>query len=186
MARVQPQAHLRSGQGRFPEGGNRGFRVPAIVMGILFGVQFHPVRTRIAGSPDHFGIRVHKNGRPDTGTAEGFDHPLKEIPVGDGVPAGIGGNGVRGVRHQGHLVGPNFQYQIDKRRDGIALHVQFRGDHRLQVAGILITDMALVRARVDGDSLSPEDLDVPYGLHQVRQFSAAGIPQGGNFIHIYA
>ena len=50
--------------------------------------------------------------------------------------------------------------EIHKGGDRIPLDVELRRDHSLEVTHILIADVALVRAWVDGDTLCSEALAV--------------------------
>jgi hypothetical protein len=102
------------------------------------------------------------------------------------IPSGVGGNGIRGIRHQSNLVGYHLKDQIDEFRDRVSLDIELGLDHFFQIAGILIPDMPFVRPGVDGDSLSAKGLDIADHFHKVGHIPAPGIPKGCNFVHIYA
>jgi hypothetical protein len=76
--------------------------------------------------------------------------------------------------------------EIHEGGDGIPLDVELSGDHSLEVTHILIADMALVRAWVDGDTLCPEALAVQRDLDEVGDVAATSITQGSYLIYIDA
>jgi len=80
-------------------------------------------------------------------------------------------------------------YLFDERHEGgdrISLDVELRRDHSLEVAHILIADMALIRAWVDGDTLCSEALTVQRNLNEVGDIAATSITQGSYLIYIDA
>ena len=76
--------------------------------------------------------------------------------------------------------------EIHEGGDGVPLNVELSGDHSLEVTHILIADMALVRAWVDGDTLCSEALAVQRDLDEVGDIAATGIAQGSYLIYIDA
>jgi hypothetical protein len=76
--------------------------------------------------------------------------------------------------------------EIHEGGDGVPLDVELSGDHSLEVTHILIADMALVRAWVDGDTLCPEALAVQRDLDEVGDVAATSITQGSYLIYIDA
>lgn len=76
--------------------------------------------------------------------------------------------------------------EIHEGGDGVPLDVELSGDHSLEVTHILIADMALVRAWVDGDTLRPEALAVQRDLDEVGDIAATSIAQGSYLIYIDA
>ena len=76
--------------------------------------------------------------------------------------------------------------EIHEGGDGVPLDVELRRDHSLEVTHILIADMALVRAWVDGDTLCPEALTVQRDLNEVGDIAATCIAQGSYLIYIDA
>jgi hypothetical protein len=76
--------------------------------------------------------------------------------------------------------------EIHEGGDGVPLNVELSGDHSLEVTHILIADMALVRAWVDGDTLCPEALAVQRDLDEVGDVAATSITQGSYLIYIDA
>ena len=76
--------------------------------------------------------------------------------------------------------------EIHEGGDGVTLDVELRRDHSLEVTHILIADMALVRAWVDGDTLCSEALAVQRDLDEVGDIAATGIAQGSYLIYIDA
>ena len=105
--------------------------------------------------------------------------------VADSVPAGAGGEGVRGVGDQGDLVGDDFADQGGETAGRVALDVEFRRDGRPERAHIAVADVALVGAGVDGDAVGAETLAVQRNLQDIRQVAAAGVAQQGNLVDIY-
>ena len=80
-------------------------------------------------------------------------------------------------------------YLFDERHEGgdrISLDVELSGDHSLEITHVLIADMALIRAWVDGDTLCPEALTVQRDLNEVGDVAATSITQGSYLIYIDA
>ena len=80
-------------------------------------------------------------------------------------------------------------YLFDERHEGgdrIPLDVELSGDHSLEITHVLIADMALIRAWVDGDTLCPEALAVQRDLNEVGDIAATSIAQGSYLIYIDA
>jgi hypothetical protein len=80
-------------------------------------------------------------------------------------------------------------YLFDERHeggDGVPLDVELSGDYSLEITHILIADMALIRAWVDGDTLCPEALTVQRDLNEVGDIAATSITQGSYLIYIDA
>ena len=76
--------------------------------------------------------------------------------------------------------------EIHEGGDGVPLDVELSGDHSLQITYVLIADMALIRAGVDGDTLCPEALAVQRDLNEVGDIAATSITQGSYLIYIDA
>ena len=76
--------------------------------------------------------------------------------------------------------------EIHEGGDGVPFDVELRRDHSLEVTHILIADVALVRAWVDGDTLCPEALTVQRDLEEVGDIAATSIAQGSYLIYIDA
>ena len=76
--------------------------------------------------------------------------------------------------------------EIHKGGDGVTFDVELRRDHSLEVTHILIADVALVRAWVDGDTLCSEALAVQRDLDEVGDVAATSITQGSYLIYIDA
>ena len=80
-------------------------------------------------------------------------------------------------------------YLFHERHEGgdrIPLDVEFSGDYSLEITHILIADMALVRAGMDGDTLCSEALTVQCDLDEVGDIAATSITQGSYLIYIDA
>ena len=90
------------------------------------------------------------------------------------------------VGHQGHLRGAVLEDEGDELRDGVALDVELRGQQRLQVAHVLIADMALVGTGMHGDALGSETLAVLRHTQHVGVVAATCVADGGDFIDVYA
>ena len=76
--------------------------------------------------------------------------------------------------------------EIHEGGDGVPFDVELRRDHSLEVTHVLIADMALVRAWVDGDTLCSEALTVQRDLDEVGDIAATSITQGSYLIYIDA
>ena len=76
--------------------------------------------------------------------------------------------------------------EIHEGGDGVPFDVELRRDHSLEVTHILIADMSLIRARVDGDTLCPKALAVQRDLDEVGDVAATSITQGSYLIYIDA
>ena len=104
--------------------------------------------------------------------------------VADRVPAGAGRQGVRGVRHQGHLVGDDLADQGGETAGRIAFYVELRHHGGTEGADVAVADVPLVRTGVHGDPLGAEALAVERSFQHVRHIAAAGVPQEGNLVDI--
>ena len=105
--------------------------------------------------------------------------------MGPGVPTGVGGEHVGRVRHQGNLVGAHAEHQFHKSGVWVALHVEFRGDHRAQVRYVGVPNVAFVRTRVYGDAVGAKRLNALCGLQHVGDVAAARVAQGGYFVDVH-
>ena len=76
--------------------------------------------------------------------------------------------------------------EIHKGGDGVPFDVELRGDHSLEITHILIADVALVRAWVDGDTLCSKALAVQRDLDEVGDIATTSITQGSYLIYIDA
>ena len=103
----------------------------------------------------------------------------------DGIPAGVGGNGILGIGNQGHLIGLNLCNQIDEFWDGIAFDIEFGGQYSRQGQGVIVADVALIRPGMNGNALSTEALQVCRNFEQVGYICPTGISQCGDFIDVY-
>ena len=111
-------------------------------------------------------------------------HLREEIAVGNGIPAGIGREGVGRVGHQRDLRGNDLQHQIDERRHGVALDVEFGCKHPFQGTHVVVADVPRIGPRMDRDAVGAEALDVESGPHDVGTVAAARIADDGNLVDI--
>ena len=154
-------------------------------VGIGFGIKFHSVGAHFGGGADVVGIGVHKNRGADAGLAQDVDNLSEERRIGGHVPSGRRGEVAGLVGHQGHLLGLYFEHKINEFGRGVALDVEFRGDQSSEFDHIVVTDVALVGARMHRDALGTEFLAVHCHLLHVGIVLAAGIPQGRYLVDVY-
>ena len=102
-----------------------------------------------------------------------------------GIPTVVAGDLVVTIGHEGDLCRTVLEHQSDELRDGIAFNVELRRQQRLQVAHVLITDMALVGTGVNRDALSAEALAVLCHAQHVGIVAPARIANSGYFIDVY-
>ena len=164
----------------------RFLRAGGIFQGIVGGVKFHPVGTACGGSQGHFRLRVDEDGGPDAGLMETGADCRQEVLVPEGVPSRVGGDGVRGVRHEGDLVRPHFEDEIDEGGNRISFDVEFRMEQRADFPYVGVADVPLVRSGMNRNAFCTETFDVEGRFRNIRQIPAAGIADGGYFIDINA
>ena len=90
------------------------------------------------------------------------------------------------LKLQRRLGRPHLQHQLAQPVVRIALDVEFRTQHLLQVHDVLAPDVALVGPRMYRDALSAEELAVQRNAHHVGVVAAAGVAQGRDFVDVYA
>ena len=91
-----------------------------------------------------------------------------------------------GVGDQGHLVGNDLVYEVHEGRDRVAFDIEFGRDQGTDDPYVAVADVALVRARMDGDAFCSESFAVEGCLGHVRYVAAARVAQGCYLIDIYA
>ena len=139
------------------------------------------------GAAGHGGIRVYKYRGTDALGLEGAAQLCEQFLIFHGVPAGVGGEGVVTVRHQGHLVRHHFQHQVYKTGyGGIAFNIEFRLQEGTDGPYVGIADVALVGPGMYGYALGPEGLAIEGSLGYIRHVSTPGIADGSYLIYIDA
>ena len=114
-------------------------------------------------------------------------HFAQEGAVTDGVPSGIGGDGIAGIRYQGHLVGNDLQHELAERlRAGVAFYVEFSLEQRTDSPYVAVADVPFIGPGMDGDALGSELFAVQGGGGHVRHICAARIAQRGYLVDVYA
>ena len=131
----------------------RNFLAIGKILGISCGVKFHPVRAAVERSLGHYRVRIYEDGSADTATVEQPGDLCKELPVGQGVPSGVGCDGVVGVRDQCDLLRLDLADKVYEAGDWVPLNVEFSGDQRPECKDVAVADVPLVRAGVYGDAL---------------------------------
>ena len=185
MAGVEAEAEVADGPGGLEIGGDGPLSVFRVEGRVVGGVELDAVGAALEGAFRHAGIGVDEDGGADAAGLERGAGALEEGMVADGVPAGAGREGVRGVGHQGDLVGDDFADQGGETAGRIAFDVEFRPQRRAERAHVAVADVAFVGAGVDGDAVGAESLAVQRNLQDVRQVAAAGVAQQGDLVDIY-
>ena len=186
MPGVQPQPLPARLFGRGRVGGDGLLGAVGIFARIGFGVELHPVGAARLRPGDHLGHGVHEDRDPDALLVETPRHAGQKLPVGEGVPTGIRGDGVVGVGNEGHLRRNHLQHQVDETRNGVALDVEFRREHPFQIAHIVVADVARIGARMHRDPVGSETFDVRGRTDHVGKVAAARIADHGNLIDVNA
>ena len=186
MAGVEAKAKFARGLRGFQISGYCGLRPGFVFFGISRGVEFNPVGPAGLCAFSHFGNRVDEDAYAYPFFLETGYHIGQEVLVPYGVPAGVGGDGVVGVRYQGYLVWNHFQDKVRERGDRVALDVEFGGDEGADFPYIGISDVPFVGPRVNGYALGAEAFAAYGGLCNVGDVPATGVAYSGDFIDIYA
>ncbi len=184
VAAVEPQPRAARLLGRRHVGCYGPLAVGRILRGIGLGVELHTVGAALGGSGHHGGIGIDEDRHADAALAEPRHDVAQERAVADRVPSGVRGNGVGRVGHQRNLRRHHFAHQVGERRNGVALDIEFGGEHALERAHVVVADMTRIGARMHRDPLSAEALDVRGRAHHVGEVASARIAYHGNLIDI--
>ena len=184
VACIQPQTDLLCLPGCGKVRRDCLLRPQWILFGISGGVQLDPVGTAGRGTLDHGGIGIDEYGGADALRSELLAHVGEKVPVRERVPAGVGSDGIVGVRHQGDLVRNHFAHEVDKTWNRISLYVEFGLYSRPDFPDIGISYVPFVRPGMDCDALGSEILAVSRRLFDVWHVPAAGIPYGRNLVDV--
>jgi hypothetical protein len=97
----------------------------------------------------------------------------------------IGSDLTQNIGHQSYLLGFVGQHQVNKFLFlTIALDIKLGGNNLLQIKNILVTNVALIRAWVHGDTLRSKTFTIFCNLYQVRIITSARITQRSYFIDV--
>ena len=105
MTGIHPQSHVYRCLGSVNIGLQGLLGVVMKLRGIGFGVEFYAVGTCGFCRWDEFWVWIEENRHAGTGFFDASDDLREVFLVGDGVPAGVGSNGIWWIWHQGYLVG---------------------------------------------------------------------------------
>jgi UDP-N-acetyl-D-galactosamine dehydrogenase len=178
-AQAQAVGHL----GAVGVGSHSVFGVLFKSPGVVFGVQFNAVCSRLACAFQMLFVAFHKQGGADAGGFKGTQYVLQKGLVFHSVPTGLGGEYVGRIRHQGNLVGAHAQNQFQKGRVRVPLYVKVF-NHWAERFHVCVANVALVWARVHGDAVGPKSLNAFGCFHYVGYVAATRVAQGGNFVDV--
>lgn len=68
---------------------------------------------------------------------------------------------------------------------GITLHIEFGGNHGLELVHVFLADMPLVRARMNRNSLGTKELTIDCKSLYIRHVAPARVAQRSNLIDIH-
>ena len=182
---VEAQSYLLSCLGSSNEGSDGSLTVGGIARGIGLCVELYTVGTTHLSTFHHSWVGIDKDAGADTCFLEGLADIGEEGLVLQGVPSVVTGYLVVTVGDQCDLCGHYLQYQLGKRVDGITLDIELGGNLRTQVADILLTDVALVGARMYGNALSAKQFYITSNGQNVGVIASSRIAECGNLIDIY-
>ena len=100
------------------------------------------------------------------------------------IPACVGSNLGRQVRHQCNLRRLNIQHQLAEILRRITLDIKLRMQCWLESIHIRATYMPLIRTRMHSDTLSSETLAVQRHPNHIGVITTAGIAQSCYLIYI--
>ena len=115
-----------------------------------------------------------------------LDDRLEEVTTIIHRPATIGGERIRLVRHERHLLRAYRADEVEERVRRVALDVELCGDHLPEVSHILISDVSLVRSRVYRDPLSTKLLTAACCQYYIRRVSATSVAEGRYLVDVNA
>ena len=92
---------------------------------------------------------------------------------------------VRGIRHEGDLLRPNLQHEVDKLWAWIAFDVKFGANQRAKLIHVVTANVSFVGTRVDGDALCAKSLTVNSHLLHIGKVATTSVSQSGYFVDIY-
>ena len=158
VASIQTKAHIECGLG----GGGIALQLHGVfgrapACGIGLGVKLHAVSAHSAGGCHLLGQRVHEQAHAHAQRLAFGDQGTQAFGVLREGPAVVAGELAFAVWHKGDLVRAHRTHMRHQVVEGVALDVEFAvrpGLHqRGQLGHVAGADVALVRARVDGDAL---------------------------------
>jgi acetoin utilization protein AcuB len=154
--------------------------------GIGLGVQFDAIRAGRLSGHDVIRVRGHEKAGANARPAQRVHDCGQHFHGCARFPSGLAGLHVRRIGHEGHLVGPYLQHQIEKLGTGKTLHIEFRVHHGAQTAYVCIRDVPGIGSRVDRDTMRAPFLEAHCCLKHIGDGTSARIAQGGDFVHIDA
>ncbi len=191
VAGVDPQADAR----RMRRG--RRKPVPYFVFGIgtegpgiRLGVKLDPICADRSSDVDLFGDGVHEKAHANAEVLELFDDWFRLPGIPGEIPSMVGGQLVRGIRHEGTLVGPSAGNDLQEVGSRVALDIEFdfwmRTGQPRQIFDVGIPGVTLIGSGVDCDSVNAGP-DCPEGHSaDVGVVGVTGIPDEGKLVEVDA
>ena len=148
-------------------------------------IELNAVSTRAQGIFYHYGIGIHEDTHTHPIGVQLVHNAFEEMQVTARVPTMVGGQLRRIIRHELDLRRMHISHQRHELIRRVALYVQLRRHHRLQLIHIFLADMPLVGTGMHGNALRTEQLTIHCKTLYIRQITATSIAQRCHFVDIY-
>ena len=105
--------------------------------------------------------------------------------MGDCIPSCIGGDRLRRVWNQGHLVRFHFLNEQQEILAGVPFDIEFRCYLLGEFNNVRIANMSFIRPRMHCNSLGSKLFAKLCHLNNIGVVATACISEGGDFIYVY-
>src|SRR5690606_29969417 len=130
--------------------------------------------------------RIDEDGYPGAIGMKLSNDVFQLVLMADGVPSRVGSKDMRRIRDQGGLRGPYTPDNLPKPIVRIAFNIEFSSHHIFEPHDIIVPDMSFIRSGVHGNPLGSEFFSVYRYFDHIGIVAATGVPQGSDFVYIYA
>ena len=159
-------------------------------MRIRTGVQLDAIGVAFGGAGNRRRIGVGEETHADAAIMQPMRHLVQKFVMREEIPSVIGGQGVGRIGHQRRLRGFHLAYEGEKIVVGITLDVEFGlvlgAQHRIEVAHILVGDVARVGTRMHRDAVASGVEAGARRLQNVGKIFAARVAQQRDLVDVDA
>ena len=153
--------------------------------GVGFCIEFNTMGPGAFCRRDEFWVGIKEDRNSGPGLFDAMDDLCECCFVHDCIPSGVGGNGIWGVWHEGHLMRFHPFDELQEFFAGVSFDIEF-GSHMLgKLDHIGVANMSFIRPRMHCNPLCTKLFAKKCYLQYIGVIAAACISECGNFIDIY-
>ena len=165
----------------------RGWYRASIMFCIGLRVEFHRIKSELDGPLGMDRGWINEGGNSNTGCLKLFNQGRKALGVHCKIPTVIRGQLGGFIRHQGDLLGPDFQHQVHEGRFvRIPFDVEFGLQATLEQSNIVVSNMTGIRSWMNGDAIRPETLAIQSNGQRIGDIPATAVAKEGDFVDVDA